>query len=271
MAARPKQDFAGKKKKKSTYDDDWVFKKNSGPTPGGLWLTKDQAKDQHNDQMAAKRERAAASAPPIPTTRNASAPGVYTQPGAAIPGVPIPLSAQGAPDWWIGQAYQNPNANQAFANAANALMPTFSPEDQRNMGTYLATNFKDIYGGYANANFAPIPTEITGERQQYINPERVQSALTLLDRMREASGAGEDAMGKGYDFLKNALNLMNKYSSTGPMTREQYDQFTAGISALTSQAGTDIRAYSNLAQMFNLPSFTAGPIVSNTPNTNLYT
>lgn len=276
MAAPKKKDFAGKNKKKDTYDKDWQFVKLRAKGPNdshGAWVTNRQARELHEEQLAAKRAREAAAGgqssgvAPIPTSSTAA---IDTSGlGTAVP-VPTPTTTptgtSTVPAWWINQAYTNPNEQQSFANAANAILPTLSPEDQRNLGTYLATNFKDVFGGYSNAAFAPIPTQLTTERNDYLNPQRASTALTLLDRMRQASGANESSMGKGYEFLKNALNLMNKYSTGGPMTREQYDQFTSAVSALTSQAGKDISAYGNLAQLFNLPSFTAGPIVSNTPN-----
>lgn len=173
----------------------------------------------------------------------------------------------GAPNWWISQAYANPNEQQAFANAANAILPSLSPEDQRTLATYLATNFKDVYGSYANPNnqFAPIPTSTEGLRNQYLNPQRVQNTLAILDKMRAATPGAN--LGAGFDYLTNALQLMTKYSTPGsPMTREQYNQFSAAIKALNASTGSDISAYKNLASMFNLPSFTAGPLVSNDQN-----
>jgi hypothetical protein len=270
-----KQDFSGKAKKRDTYDKDWTFDRKQG-----AWVTQRQARDFHEEQLQAKREREAAAGGGFTATKPFPMPGTGTTAPIDTQGIglssttaPVPTTpgspSSTVPPWWINQAYTNPDENQAFANAANAILPTLSPEDQRNLASYLATNFKDVYGGYAQAQFAPIPTKITDERSQYLNPQRAQAALTLLDRMRQASGADEASMGKGYEFLKNALTLMNKYATSGPMTREQYDQFTSAISALSSQAGKDIGSYSNLAQLFNLPNFTAGPIVSNTANNRL--
>jgi hypothetical protein len=280
MATQPKKhDFAGENKTSKTYDKDWVFVKNKGPQPGGNWMTRRQARRQHEDQ----RQAQAGQTPVAPVPGGRSAPTPITGTPAPVPAPIAPILSDtttqieqmpntNVPAWWINQAYANPQSeDQKFANAANAILPTLSPEDARNLGSYLATNFKDVFGGYANADFAPIPTQLTRERGDYLNPQRAQAALGLLDRMRQASGVPEAGMGKGYDFLKNALTLMNKYSSGGPMTREQYDQFTSGVSALTSQAGKDISAYSNLAQLFNLPNFTAGPIVSNASNKLLNT
>lgn len=180
-----------------------------------------------------------------------------------VPSTGIDASSVGAPNWWNPTVYTNPNAEQQFANYANALLPSLSPEDQRNIANYLSTNFKDVYGSYANASLPAIPTDLTGLREQFLSPSRVQTALSLLDKVQQTSGG---TPGAGYDFLKNALNLMNQYTTNGsPMTREQYDQFVNAVKDMTAAGGNDLKAYSNLAQLFNLPSFTAGSLVSNVP------
>ena len=282
----PLHDFTGKNKKAKTYDADWVFNSSAG-----AWMTKKQNRRAVNDlkqSRAARRARNNAGAVPaaggerLPPTTGPIIPGTPVTggrpplnppnefPGNPPPYTPVPdPTKSGVPSWWINQTYLNPTTEeQRFANAANAILPTLSPEDQRSLGMYLANNFKDIYGGYANANFGPIPTKLTNERQTYLNPQRAQAALSLLDRMKAASGTQN--MGKGYDFLRNAVSLMTKYNTGGPMTREQYNQFAAAVSALSSQAGKDISAYSNLAQMFNLPTFSAGPLVSTAANNKLF-
>lgn len=192
--------------------------------------------------------------------------------GAPVPRPGGSRDGLNPPSWWINQAIKNPtDPNQQFANVANALLPTLAPEDQRTLATYLATNFKDVYGGYANVNFGRAPTEITPEmRQQYLSPQRAQLALTLLNKMQKASGAKN--MGAGYNFLKNAVGLINQFATQGAMRRENYSQFTNAVSSLVGQASNDksLAAYANLAQLFNLPKFSAGPLVSNTPNSKLF-
>jgi hypothetical protein len=193
-----------------------------------------------------------------------------TGPSFAPGNKPLEITGTGnTPAWWMGQAIANPDENQAFANAANAIMPLLSPEDAMNMGGYLATNYKDQFGQYANLKL-PIPTELTNERNQYLSSQRAQQAVSLLNRMQTAAGGDQSRFGKGYDFLRNAINLLNKFQTNGsPMTREQYAQFQNAFQGLQSGAGKDIQAYANLAQMFSLPSFTAGPLVSNNPNAKL--
>jgi hypothetical protein len=269
MAETPKKDFAGKNKNKDTYDKDWVFH-------DGAWQTKRQRKSDiagHKQQkayLAGINNPAAATSPmklpgtgamvPIPGTGTSFAPG----------NKPLAITGEGnTPAWWMGQAIANPDENQAFANAANAIMPLLSPEDAMNMGGYLATNYKDQFGQYANLKL-PIPTELTNERNEYLSSQRAQQAIGLLDRMQTAAGGDQSRFGKGYDFLRNAINLLNKFQTNGsPMTREQYAQFQNAFQGLQSGAGKDIQAYANLAQMFSLPSFTAGPLVSNNPNAKL--
>jgi hypothetical protein len=280
MANKPKKDFGGNNKKNDTYDKDWVFH-------GGAWVTKKQRKSAIAGQKEAKAYLAqihgtgktppgappgtppatvpiltgTTSFPPPPpgTPNNPNKPATIPTPGDPNP-----------PSWWINSAISNPQTEeQNFANMANAILPTLSPEDQRTLGMYLAQNFKDTYGGYANTNFSEAPTEMNAEwRKSFLNPERARLATTLLDRMKAASGAKN--MGAGYDFLKNAVNLMNQFNGGGPMTREKYQQFQNAVSAMQKNAGQGLGAYANLAQLFNLPSFTAGPLVSNTPNNKLF-
>lgn len=296
----PKKDFSGKNKTADTYDKDWVFVKNKqmkGPNDWqGAWMTREQAKEQKDLMMerralAAAQNAPAGGVPPVPgvpgvpttaayglpniasTTRSGlPSPGAPNKQPLPIPGTPPvpPTPDTATPSWWIGQAFTNPNEQQQFANIANAILPTLSPEDQRTLGNYLATNFKDVYGGYANVDFAKdTPTEMTDAiRSKFLNPQRAQMALSLLDRMKTASGAAN--MGGGYDFLKNAVNLINQFSQNGAVTREKYNQFSNAVSGLVQGAGQDMSAYANLAQLFNLPNFSAGPLVSNAPSNRLY-
>jgi len=280
-----KKDFAGKTKTSKTYDKDWTFVKDrhtTGPNQSaGAWMTQRQAQDLHNEQLRARQAKEAAALPPAPpgvggatTASILTAPIIDTSFGGTKDGRPNPanppLPDTAVPSWWINQAIVNPSdPNAQFANAANALLPTLAPEDQRTLANYLATNFKDVYGGYSSTDFGAAPTEMTDAiRKQYLSPQRAQMATSLLDRMKQASGAQN--MGAGYDFLKNAVNLINQFSTNGVLTRERYGQFTNALKGLTSNAGNDMSAYSNLAQLFNLPSFSAGPLISNTPNTRLF-
>lgn len=278
MAKTPNKDFAGKNKTKTTYDRDWQFvryKHPKGPNQSqGAWMTDRQAremKEQQKQDRDYKLSQQAATMGPVPTGAG-STPSSTRETGALVPmpgtGGHEVVENVNTPSWWINQVYTNPNDEQMFANAANAILPTLSPEDAKSLGLYLATNFKDVYGGYANTTFGPIPSAMNDTiRKSFTSADRAQQAVGLLDKMRAATGKSEADMGKGYTFLKNAINLLNQFNTTtGPMTREQYAAFQTAVGNLASQAGKDISAYSNLAQLFNLPNFTAGPIVSNAAN-----
>ena len=279
------KDFAGKTKKLTTYDKDWVFvkTKQKGPNDSaGAWVTKRQNKQYTQGQKEAHaynqgiREAALEPkvAPPGPPALPATAPilGAPITPAPITPVPPAPPSDPGQPNppsWWINQAIQNPTGDQQFANMANAILPTLAPEDQRTLASYLAQNHKDVYGGYANTQFSEAPTEMNAEwRKAFLDPKRAQLAVTLLDKMKTASGSQD--MGAGYDYLKNAVNLMNQFTTGGVMTREKYQQFSSAVSALGKNATGDLAPYGNLAQLFNLPSFSAGQLVSNTPNNRLF-
>lgn len=292
---KPKKDFTGKNKTSKTYDADWVFR-------NGAWVTKRQARAAHEGERQNKEYLAGIHGTnvPVPTAPGTGEPPAATPPTLTAPilgGIlndpnhiktypptqgglgpkgpgwtpqPKPGVGPNPPTWWINQAIQNPTTeDQKFANMANALLPTLAPEDQRTLATYLAQNYKDVYGGYANTQFSPAPTELNAEwRKAFLSPERAQLAVSLLDKMKTASGGAD--LGAGYDFLKNAVNLMNQFASGGVMTREQYQQFTNAVSNLGKNATGDLAPYGNLAQLFNLPSFSAGPLVSNTPNKKLF-
>ena len=86
--------------------------------------------------------------------------------------------------------------------------------------------------------------------------------------MRQAAGTQD--MGAGYEYLRNAVNLINQFTTDGVMTRERYQQFTNAVNNLNQQAGQGLSSYANLSQLFNLPQFTAGPLLSNTPNARLF-
>jgi hypothetical protein len=277
-----KKDFEGKNKKNDTYDKDWVLKKVRGPngTSSMAWVTKKQAKKMREGEKEAKAYNQAihnsASTPPAPpaTTPILTTPPLTPEPpppATTPPGTPNnPGGAPNPPSWWINSAIKNPTTEeQKFANMANAILPTLSPEDQRTLGMYLAQNYKNVYGGYANVKFNEAPTEMNAEwRKSFLNPERARLATSLLERMKTAAGGGE--MGAGYDYLKNAVNLMNQFASGGVMTREKYAQFQAAVGNMQKNAGQNLGAYANLAQLFNLPSFTAGPLVSNEANKKLF-
>lgn len=272
------KDFSGKNKNKDTYDKDWVFH-------GGAWVTKRQRKSdiagqkqqraylasvKANNGQAKNPPAGGPSTPPAPPTTAPILTGAPTTGSQqhvynpAVPGQPNP------PSWWINSAISNPqNEEHKFANVANAILPTLAPEDQRTLASYLAQNYKDVYGGYANAQFSEAPTEMNAEwRKSFLNPDRAALAVTLLDKMKAASGGAD--LGAGYDFLKNAVNLMNQFTTGGVMTREKYQQFSSAVSDLGKNATGNLAPYGNLAQLFNLPSFTAGPLVSNTPNNKLF-
>jgi hypothetical protein len=280
------KDFEGNNQKSDFYTGDLVLKRVKGPngTSSMAWITKSQDRQRRSGDKEAKayianikaQEAARLAPPPPPPTAPRLTPiltGTVTgdpKPPGPI-GPPMSTAVPTMPSWWINSAIQNPQTDdQRFANAANALLPTLSPEDQRTLATYLAQNHKEVYGGYANAKFDEAPTEMNAQiRKNFLNSDRANLAVNLLDKMRTASGGGE--MGAGYDYLKNAVNLMNQFTTGGAMTREKFQQFQAAVAALGKNAGPNIGAYANLAQLFNLPSFSAGPLVSNTPNNKLFT
>jgi hypothetical protein len=284
MAQRPpKKNFKGETKKSDDYDGDWVLHNNA-------WKTKKQRKSDIQDLKENRARRQAGQVPAAPAPGTPAPPPATAPILAALdpsttrvptPRVPsdlvgrdnkrAPVPGQpNPPSWWINQAIQNPTTpEQQFANAANAILPTLSPEDQRTLASYLATNYKDVYGGYADAQFSEAPTELDANwRKAFLNPERAQLAVSLLDKMKTAAGGGE--MGAGYDYLKNAVNLMNQFSTGGVMTREKYAQFQAAVAALGKNATGELSAYGNLAQLFNLPSFSAGSLVTNEANKKLF-
>jgi hypothetical protein len=291
---RPKKNFEGKNKARDTYDADWVFVRNKhtkGPNhSAGAWMTKRQRKELIQDRKEARayrlaQQQAAAPAAPATPTTPTTVPIPMDGGGVSMAGQKANFlpelgqalgrpaksaGAPGVPSWWIGQAIQNPQTEeQKFANVANALLPSLAPEDQRTLANYLAQNNPEVFGAYASANFGTGPTEITDDiRKNFLSPKRAQMTLNLLERMKQASGVQD--MGAGYEYLKNAVNLINQFTTNGVMTRENYQQFANAVANLNKNAGGELSSYANLAQLFNLPQFTAGPLVSNAPNNKLF-
>lgn len=255
--------MAAKKKEKGYEPETGLVYRRSYKVPGqpaaGGWLHSDRAKELDDAEKRNRQAKNAAAGAAGGAAKQSATGGLPVMPGAAITGV------EGAPAWWLATAYGGGalTEEQTFANTANAILPTLSPEDQRSLGGYLSTNFADLYGGYANTNFSPIPTELTTERPDYMNPARANAALNVLEKMRTASG-GQD-LGPGYKYLTDAVSLLTKYSSGGPMTREQYVQFSTALKSLEAGAGKELGAYKNLAALFTSPSFSAGQLNTNAP------
>ena len=273
-----KKDFSGKNKTSKTYDDDWELTKirGKGGTSVMAWMPQSEAK-QHRDDFQSSPDPAPYVPPPPPVPPPLPpAPSITTAPILTAPIMPTSATSPpipgdpNPPAWWINSAIANPQTEEhKFANMANALLPTLAPEDQRTLATFLAQNYKDVYGGYANTQFSEAPTEMSADwRKAFLSPDRASLAVSLLDRMKTASGGAD--MGAGYDYLKQAINMMNQFTTGGVMTREKYQQFQQAVAALGKNATGPLAPYGNLGQLFNLPSFSAGPLVSNTPSTKLF-
>lgn len=185
-------------------------------------------------------EPIAAPLPPAPTYTPPPAPTI-TQ--AAAPVAPPPPSS--VP---VGQIIQNPQSPEG--NYIKALMPYLSAEDY--------TGYGQTYGFVS-----PLPgVNISTPNRFFTSRSRASGALNALNEARVAAGAS--ASDVGYNFLAQAISLLNQYGgadSENGMSRENYQKFTSAFDELLSHASEAKvpSIYTNLAKAFAVPTFKGRP------------
>jgi len=181
----------------------------------------------------------------------------------------------GAPTWWSGIAIKNPDTNQQYANELNAAIPFMSPEDQQAASEYLANNF-DEFAVYKNVVYATPPSTVTTAlRDQYTSKDRANRYLDTLEKMRGALGLTEAEMGTGYAYLKTVGNILSQFGGgavgTGNMqSRQQYQQQLTALNPVLNQLqnSTALSPYYSVASYLATPTFSAGPLVEITKNSD---
>lgn len=180
-------------------------------------------------------------------------------------------------DWWKPLAYQGTGEAELLANTANALIPSFSSAEQVNVAKWLGQNFDD-FKGYDAAIAIPMSPDMSALRKQFFSKERAQNALRDLDTMRNAIGATEEQMGSGYAFLRKTLNLLDRYSGEGGMSRGNYQSMMKEFEGLSSNVDN---TYVELGKTLLNPTNNGNPLMGSIrangrdsfgiPNTRLFT
>lgn len=190
------------------------------------------------------------------------------------------------PSWWKSQALTSGKAKTSFLNLANALIPYMTSPDQINVATFLGSDpvtgaaYKDYLGIKPDVS-TPLPGTGVGNtpgayvvrpsanavRSEALSSQRASEALTRLDSMRDAAKLTDDAMGPGYKFIKQALNLLkslggNPAAGQG-MTRAEFENMQSAFSSMLSQAQTDknLAPYADLAQKMINPTVSSGDLM----------
>ena len=151
-----------------------------------------------------------------------------------------------------------PTATFDYTTIVKTLLPFLSPEDAQALETAYSLPHTDRQAA----------TEITGSlRNYYLGKQRATDALTALENARSA--AGNPDMGTGYNYLKNAIGLVNTYGASAEdqgMSRSAYNEYYSKLNALYGTSDTTVAPYESLAKLFTSPTLAAGPL---TPQTTL--
>jgi hypothetical protein len=194
--------------------------------------------------------------------------GGYTAPTAVSYNVQTPAGTE----WWKPLAYQGGGQNEILAASANALIPSYSGDEQANITKWLATNFTD-FNSYGEVKAPTSVQDISGTRKAMFSRDRAKKAIDSLDAMRIASGATEDQMGAGYAFLKKSASLLDKYSIEGGGISKA--NFAAMQAEFENMLGGIDSSYQQLGRSLLNPSVGGNPLMQaknayRVPNTKLF-
>lgn len=161
------------------------------------------------------------------------------------------------PEWW----QEKYDVKNPYASLTNALLPFLAPDDQNSVRNYLATSYKDIYGGYGKVPIPGVdlstPDAISKLRSKFYSADRAGAAKMAIDNMLKVTGIKPADMGAGYEFLNRVIASLEKYGgSGGAMSRAQYASFANDINNLlkTAEGDSDLANYIPLARMLAQPT-----------------
>lgn len=179
--------------------------------------------------------------PERPRPEAAAAPVAATNPTPAIP-VTTPRTTPTAP---TTPAPSVPAFDDVIPSA-RVLMPFMADLDRTNISSYY--NIEDQAGGGARP---------ARDRRYFMSAGRAQQAISALDSLNP----GEK--GPGYNFLVNALGLLQQYGSAegDGMTRANQVKLNEGLQALLSGYSdvSTLAPFRQLASMFLAPRMNAAP------------
>lgn len=190
-----------------------------------------------------------------------------------MPAAPAPITwsdkytVPGAPTWWRGLMPSQWTPETEFASIVNSLIPFLSPEDQRQMGSYLSRLFPEGFNIYnpERVQYTFPQEEVTSaDRQRFLSAQHAQRTLEALDKVKAASGKEEKDLGPGYKYVRQIAQAMKDFGGTseGVQTRRQTrDLFSTLDPLLAESKGEALGAYGEIARAMTQPFFSAGRLV----------
>ena len=214
-----------------------------------------------------------------PPTAESAGRGTYVAPeGMTLytPQSPSSLS------WWRPLAYGSSGSNETLANSANALIPSFTDTEASSIGKWLGSNFTGFgYDKISEQETAAnqrrtAPVSTSALRRQMFSKERAQTALSNLASMEAASGSVP--VGSDYEFLKNTILLLDKYSNAeGGISRANYAAMMKEFGDISKSADS---SYVELGRAIINPTVDGTPLIDTfkyngrtnygSPNKNLF-
>lgn len=176
-------------------------------------------------------------------------------------------SYEGAPSWWKGMMPSEWNPETEFAAIVNALIPFLTPEDQRQMGSYLARLFpKGFSYNPESVEYTPPPPSVeTGDRQKYLSSQRAEEALKVLDEVKRLSGKKDEELGPGYSYIRQIVKAFKDFGGTpeGIQTRRQVLNLYSTVDPLLAESrGEKLGAYGEIARAIVQPFMASGTLVN---------
>jgi hypothetical protein len=217
------------------------------------------AKDSNKELAAAYKEQKDArmgisGSPEAAPTENYSD---YSRPQLASYNAPKAPSA--GTEWWKPLAYTNNGTNEILANSANALIPTYSPDEATNIGKWLGENFSD-FADYKNVQAPSASSNSSSLRKTFFSKDRASQASQNLEAMRGLVGAAPENMGSGYNFLLKTVALLDKYASAeGGISRANFAAMQSEFDELSKNADS---AYVELGRAFLNPTSGGNPLMA---------
>jgi len=168
--------------------------------------------------------------------------------------------------WWKPVTYTSNGTNEVLASAANALIPTFSPDSAYNVGKWLGENFSDFSTYKDLAAPGTNQSDVSSMRRSFFSKDRAQQAAANLNAVQSSMGTTSDKMGSGYAFLQSTVALLDKYSGAeGGISRANYQAMMKEFDALTTGADS---SYVELGRAFLNPTVNGNPLMETVQSGN---
>lgn len=163
------------------------------------------------------------------------------------------------------------STNPAYVDTMLALLPLLDQKSMADLRGFLDVNYPESAPLIKPvANESELPT--SDLRNWFYSSERARNARQAIDNMLTATGRTKESLGAGYDFLNSVLFSLEKYTN-GPMSRQEYSDFSNEIDALVKAAEGDSVAknYAAIGKYFAKPQFEGSVLTNLQQNKRLYT